>query len=339
MSRKFIVIEGADFTGKTTLARAVAKRLEEEGTPYIHVREPGGTKAAEQLRTILITDNEIEPLSAMTLAMVARHENIVKNILPALAENKVVICERFMYSTWAYNVNPYMESNPEIGDVFAGLVPYVLGTELPEPALILTECSDAELTRRKSSRGALDALESKDDTYQASVRKAYDDFTKAPNAILLNTELPLEEQVQQVMNVIADLRVIEEQLVQDPVDDAEHLDESTEAFGEDDSQQLGDASVNVTPSDDNKETLFDLEESITEWIDLNITPALFNDDSTVVDRYKERARKILRLIYTRMGDDPTMFTDRIKLRDLTTQIHSLFHYSHALEALEASIED
>lgn len=326
MSRKFIVIEGADFTGKTTLARAVVKRLEEEGTPHIHVREPGGTKAAEQLRTILITDNEIEPLSAMTLAMVARHENIVKNILPALAENKVVICERFMYSTWAYNVNPYMESNPEIGDVFAGLVPYVLGTELPEPALILTECSDAELTRRKSLRGALDALESKDDTYQASVRKAYDDFTKAPNAILLNTELPLEEQVQQVMNVIADLRVIEEQLVEAPVEEVE-ID-------------LEEEPTVTTPADDNAPpTTFDLEESITEWIDLNITPALFNDDSSVVDRYKERARKILRLIYTRMGDDPTMFTDRIKLRDLTTQIHSLFHYSHALEALEASIED
>ena len=333
MSRKFIVIEGADFTGKTTLARAVVKRLEDEGVPHIHIREPGGTKAAEQLRTILITDNEIEPLSAMTLAMVARHENIVKNILPALAENKVVICERFMYSTWAYNVNPYMESNPEIADVFAGLVPYILGTELPEPALILTECSDAELTRRKGTRGALDALESKDDTYQASVRKAYDDFAKAPNAILLNTELPLEEQVQQVMNVIADLRVIEEQLEQAPADDAEHLDESTESLEEDSSQQLGDT------SDDNKEAPFDLEESITEWIDLNITPALFNDDSSVVDRYKERARKILRLIYTRMGGDSTMFTDRIKLRDLVTQIHSLFHYSHALEALEASIED
>jgi len=98
--KKFITFEGIEGCGKSTQA----KKLHEYFAGSILTREPGGTKAGEKIREILI-DEKIEKLEAKTelfLNFAARLEHVEKLIKPALAQNKMVISDRFFDSTYAY---------------------------------------------------------------------------------------------------------------------------------------------------------------------------------------------------------------------------------------------
>lgn len=104
MEGKFIVIEGADGTGKSTQAEMLASRLEEEGVPVVAVREPGGTKAGERIRELL-RDPGLAGMSAWTemfLYMASRAQLVEEVIRPALAEGRTVVADRFLLSTVVY---------------------------------------------------------------------------------------------------------------------------------------------------------------------------------------------------------------------------------------------
>jgi dTMP kinase len=104
MNFKFIAFEGIEGCGKSTQAKKLHEFFLAQKIPAILTREPGGTKAGEKIREILI-DEKIEKLSAKTelfLNFAARIEHVEKLIKPALAANKIVISDRFFYSTYAY---------------------------------------------------------------------------------------------------------------------------------------------------------------------------------------------------------------------------------------------
>jgi dTMP kinase len=101
---KFITFEGIEGSGKSTQSKKLYEFLLAAKLNVILTREPGGTKASEKIREILI-DDEIEKLEAKTelfLNFAARLEHVEKLIKPALAENKIVISDRFFDSTFAY---------------------------------------------------------------------------------------------------------------------------------------------------------------------------------------------------------------------------------------------
>ena len=101
---KFITFEGIEGSGKSTQSKKLYEFLLAAKLNAILTREPGGTKASEKIREILI-DDEIEKLEAKTelfLNFAARLEHVEKLIKPALAENKIVISDRFFDSTFAY---------------------------------------------------------------------------------------------------------------------------------------------------------------------------------------------------------------------------------------------
>ncbi|QKX01954.1 dTMP kinase [Wolbachia endosymbiont of Cruorifilaria tuberocauda] len=99
----FITFEGVDGSGKTTQSKLLANHLKKiHGENYVILtREPGGTDCAEKVRMILLKDN-IDPISELLLFVSMRHEHMKKIILPAIREGKIVICDRFIDSTVAY---------------------------------------------------------------------------------------------------------------------------------------------------------------------------------------------------------------------------------------------
>ena len=98
----FIVLEGGDGTGKSTQAKLIAEYLENNGfSSVVLTREPGGVDTAEKIRDIILNE-DIDPITEALLFASARREHLVKKVIPALNEGKIVICDRFLYSSLAY---------------------------------------------------------------------------------------------------------------------------------------------------------------------------------------------------------------------------------------------
>jgi dTMP kinase len=97
----FISFEGIDGAGKSTHIEAVAQAFESQGRSATRTREPGGTPLAEALRQLVLND----PMDALTeslLVFAARRDHIQGVIAPALAQGRVVLCDRFTDATFAY---------------------------------------------------------------------------------------------------------------------------------------------------------------------------------------------------------------------------------------------
>jgi dTMP kinase len=100
MGAVFVVCEGGEGSGKSTLAAALARRLEGEGRKVVLTREPGGTKAGEQVRTLL--HEPLTPWAEAFAFLLARAQLVAEVIRPALERGEVVVCDRFEASTFAY---------------------------------------------------------------------------------------------------------------------------------------------------------------------------------------------------------------------------------------------
>lgn len=99
----FITFEGIDGAGKTTQINLLKSYLESKNKEVLSIREPGGLSFSEKIRAILLdTKTEINSTTELFLFEAARSELTEKVILPALKENKIVICDRFFDSTSAY---------------------------------------------------------------------------------------------------------------------------------------------------------------------------------------------------------------------------------------------
>lgn len=100
----FITFEGPDGSGKSTVIKKVYEKLINDGYPIILTREPGGTPIAEKIRNVIL-DNDNTALDARTEALLyaaSRRQHLVEKIRPALKEGKIVLCDRFLDSSLAY---------------------------------------------------------------------------------------------------------------------------------------------------------------------------------------------------------------------------------------------
>jgi len=103
MKGKFITFEGSEGCGKSTQSKLLYDYLKNKGYPVVYLREPGGVRVSEKIRGILLDPkNNISPLCETLLYMAARSEVVKEVIKPALAQGKIVICDRFLDSTFAY---------------------------------------------------------------------------------------------------------------------------------------------------------------------------------------------------------------------------------------------
>lgn len=104
MSGLFVTFEGGEGAGKTTVIDEVASRLESDGQGVVVTREPGGIRIAEQIREIILhpEHTEMEMRTEALLYAAARRQHLTEKIIPALQAGKVVLCDRFIDSSLAY---------------------------------------------------------------------------------------------------------------------------------------------------------------------------------------------------------------------------------------------
>ena len=95
----FITFEGVEGAGKTTQVQRLAAAL---GPDVVLTREPGGTPVAERIRELFLTSDGVTPMTELLLIAAARAQHVEERIRPALAANQIVICDRFIDATVAY---------------------------------------------------------------------------------------------------------------------------------------------------------------------------------------------------------------------------------------------
>jgi dTMP kinase len=100
----FITLEGGEGSGKTTMIEQLCQLLDQEGQPYMVSREPGGIRIAEGIRELLLhpEHTEMDVRTEALLYAAARRQHLVEKVEPALNEGKVVLCDRFIDSSLAY---------------------------------------------------------------------------------------------------------------------------------------------------------------------------------------------------------------------------------------------
>ncbi len=100
----FISFEGPEGSGKSTIIQEVAKELKTQGYDVLVTREPGGIAIAEEIRSLILDPNntEMDDRTEALLYAASRRQHVVEKIIPALDDNKIVLCDRFIDSSLAY---------------------------------------------------------------------------------------------------------------------------------------------------------------------------------------------------------------------------------------------
>ena len=163
----FIVFEGIEGSGKSYQSRKLYAAIKKIGLPVILTREPGGTKSAEKIREVILKDyfhpdskEKFDKYTDTLLYLAARNEHIQNKIKPAISKKKIVICDRFIDSTFAYQV-----CGKGVNKRFVDLVhKYILGNIKPDMTFILKVNISKTLERLKK---------------RATKKNRYDKFSKS----------------------------------------------------------------------------------------------------------------------------------------------------------------
>lgn len=195
----FITIEGIEGSGKSTLTEGIIEFLKTKGFNVVYSREPGGTKVGESVRNILLADsNEMDPMTEVFLFLAARRENVKKNILPALRDGKVVVCDRYTDSTIAYQ--GYGRGLPiKLLRRLNKLATYGI-----KPDLTLVIDIDPEKGLKRIGEKELDRIERENIDFHRRVRDGYRKIARISGrrVKLLDGELPKEELLKKAISLV-----------------------------------------------------------------------------------------------------------------------------------------
>lgn len=190
----FITFEGAEGSGKSTQIRNAVAFLKKKGYAVLMLREPGGTRISEAIRAILL-DKQLKEMSDVTellLYLAARAQIVREKILPALQKGKVVICDRFEDSTWAYQGFGRKISIPAIEQASK----LVRGNLKPDLTFVL----DIDPTKGLKRGGRHDRIEREAMSFHYRVRQGFLTLAKKnpKRMLVLDTSKPLDWVSQKV---------------------------------------------------------------------------------------------------------------------------------------------
>lgn len=202
----FITLEGGEGGGKSTQAKLLKEKLTKAGREVVLTREPGGTPEAEKIRALLVDRNggdwSIESEALMMFAARAMHvRDLIK---PALADGKIVICDRFTDSTRAYQGY----AGGIALDKIEQLKKIAIGDLEPQITLILDIPAEDGLHRSKGrmakSGSSEDRFEKKDLSFHALLRQGYLDIAKkhATRCHVINAMQPIEDVADAIWKVV-----------------------------------------------------------------------------------------------------------------------------------------
>jgi len=166
----FISLEGGEGAGKSTQNKRIVQWLSEQGHVVVETREPGGTVISEQIRKLLLDTRNagLNPVSELLLMFAARSQLVEEVIRPALADGKVVVCDRFTDASYAYQ-----GGGRQLGaETVEGLEKLVLGDLQPDLTLLFDVPVETGM-QRVAGRGAADRFEAEPAQFFERVRNAY----------------------------------------------------------------------------------------------------------------------------------------------------------------------
>ena len=177
MSKKgyFITLEGCEGSGKSTQLKKLEEFLKENGKDFIFTREPGGTPIAEQIRGIILDGKNVEMAdeTEALLHSAARVQHVKEKILPAKNSGKIVVCDRYIDSSFAYQA--YARG---LGiDFVKGVNVYAVQNCMPDLTLFL-DISPEEAFIRKGGADKDDRLEQSGLEFHKSVYLGYKQIAK-----------------------------------------------------------------------------------------------------------------------------------------------------------------
>ena len=155
MKGLFITLEGGDGAGKSTQIRNIERFFQRKGLVVVHTREPGGTPISEKLRNILLDNenSEMDPVTEMMIYAASRAQNVREKILPAIERGDIVICDRFVDSSVAYQAY-----GRQLGDMVEEVNRHATGGLVPDITFWMDIDPEAGKARAAKA-GDLDRLE------------------------------------------------------------------------------------------------------------------------------------------------------------------------------------
>lgn len=167
----FITFEGNDGSGKTTISKMAYESLKEAGYPVIYTREPGGIDIAEQIRHVILDPKNIamDARCEALLYAASRRQHLVEKVLPALAENKIVLCDRFVDSSLVYQG---IARDIGLDEVYR-INEFAIEGHMPQATIFLSVSLETGLAR-VSNRGNLDRLDREGMEFHKKVAEGYE---------------------------------------------------------------------------------------------------------------------------------------------------------------------
>ncbi|MFA5928774.1 MAG: dTMP kinase [Candidatus Margulisiibacteriota bacterium] len=169
----FITLEGTEGCGKSTQAKLLAEYLQSLGHSVVLTREPGGTELGSKIRTILLDkSNSIDNLAEILLFAADRAQHISQTIKPALEKGQIVICDRYVDSTTAYQ-----SGGKGLDSKLIKAVNDISGASfLPELTIVFEV--DIETGLKRATKGGADRFELEDLAFHSRVRDSYREIAR-----------------------------------------------------------------------------------------------------------------------------------------------------------------
>lgn len=190
-----IILDGADGTGKTSTAKALAEHL---GSEAMYIREPGGTKFGEYVRSqFLLSHEPLHKLTIFYLFQACRIE-MLSMLLNEHADKKYIVLDRFWHSTYAYQVVAGGISSRlnDMADAETSALTKQLGGTKP---FILTLPENVRQQRLEMAGKGGDRFESKPAEWQSKVLAAYTAICRSGEATEIDAQGTLEQVVQRIV--------------------------------------------------------------------------------------------------------------------------------------------
>lgn len=200
MKGLFITFEGPDGSGKTTQTKLLKDYLENKGFEVVLTREPGGTELGEDIRRILLDlkHKDMDEKAEMLLYAAARAQHVSKLIKPALLEGKIVLCDRFVDSSYAYQ-----GVGRELGiELVEQVNEIALSGVYPDLTIFLNVEPRMGLLRSALSKGLPDRLESEEIGFHEKVREGF--FTVCERNKSRIKETGVGDSVEQVFKTVVE---------------------------------------------------------------------------------------------------------------------------------------
>ena len=200
----FITLEGPDGSGKTTVANALCDLLTKDNYEVVHTREPGGIDIAEQIRNVILDpkNTAMDEKTEALLYAASRRQHLVEKVLPAVKQGKIVICERFVDSSLAYQ-----GFGRQLGfeDVL-GINLFAIDNTYPDLTIYLDVDEKIGLDRLKN-RSFKDRLDQESIDFHHRVNEGYQDVIKRfkDRIELVDASRPLIEVVDATYSIVKKL--------------------------------------------------------------------------------------------------------------------------------------